>query len=65
MVLSGLKATTELLCMHCSLIGPHLAATGMSHDFSLFALRSRVIFSPDIRMAVQKSCCFRDIRSPV
>ena len=48
MVLSCLKATTELLCTHCSLIGPHLAARGKSH-FSLFASRTWDIFSRGIR----------------
>ena len=73
MVLSCLQATTELLCTHCSLIGPHLVARGKSHDFSLFASRTWDIFSRDIRdghtrvMLVQRhqeSCLVERDHSP-
>ena len=49
MLLSCLKATTELLCTPCSLIGPHLAVRVKSHDFLLVASRTLDIFSRDIR----------------
>ena len=36
---------TQLLCMQCMGIGPHLAARGKSHGFSRFAAGTWGIFS--------------------
>ena len=36
---------TQLLCMECRGIGPHLVARGMSHGFSRVAVGTLVIFS--------------------
>ena len=36
---------TQLLCMQCRGIGPHLVATGKSHGFSRFAAVTWIIFS--------------------
>ena len=36
---------TQLLCMQCIGIGPHLVATGKSHGFSRVAAGTRGIFS--------------------
>ena len=35
---------TQLLCMQCRGIGPHLVAKGMSHGFSQVAAGTLVIF---------------------
>ena len=36
---------TQLLCMQCRGIGPHLVAWGKSHEFSRVAARTWGIFS--------------------
>ena len=36
---------TQLLCMHCRGIGPHLVVRGKSHGFSRFAAGTWGIFS--------------------
>ena len=36
---------TQLLCMHCSGIGPHLVARGKTHGFSGVVAGTWVIFS--------------------
>ena len=41
----GLIGKTQLLCMECSLIGPHLVARGKSHGFSRVAAGTCGIFS--------------------
>ena len=45
---------TQLLCMQCSGIRPHLVARGKSHGFSLVAAGSWVIFSSYDRDAHSK-----------
>ena len=40
-----LIGNTELLCMQCRGIGPHLLARGKSHDFSRVAAETWDIFS--------------------
>ena len=44
-LLSCFIGNTELLCMQCREIGPHLAAWGKSHDFSRLAAGTWGIFS--------------------
>ena len=45
---------TQLLCMQCRGIGPHLVASGKSHGFSRVAAGTRGIFSSCDRDAHSK-----------
>ena len=40
-----LIVNTELLCLQCRGVGPHLAASGKSHEFSRVAAGTWGIFS--------------------
>ena len=44
-LLTGLIGKTQLLCMQCRWIGPHVVATGKLHGFSRIAAGTWCIFS--------------------
>ena len=56
---------TELLCMKFRAIGPHLAASGKSHGFSRVGWEPGVYCCGKVGTALQNSCLFSDIRTPV
>ena len=56
---------TQLLCMQCRGIGPHLVSRGKSHGFSRVAAGTWVIFSSYGGDGILNSCLFSDVRIPV
>ena len=56
---------TQLLCMQCSSIGPHLVARGKSHGFSRDAAGTRGIFSCYDWMPILNGSLFSEVRPPV
>ena len=56
---------TQLLCMQCRGIGPHLVARGKSHGFSRDAAGTWVIFSSYDRDADSNGSLFIEVRTPV
>ena len=63
--LTCLIGNTELLCMQCRGIGPHLSASGKSDCFSRVAAEagvcSRVTGGGDIKIF----CLISDVRTPI
>ena len=55
----------ELLCTQCRGIGPHLSLSGKSHGFSQFAVGTWVYSRFMVGMAIQNSCLFTEVRTPV
>ena len=60
-----LIGNTQLLCMHCRAIVPHLVARGNSHGFSRVAPGTRGIFSIYDGMPILKGSLFSEVRTPV
>ena len=56
---------TQLLCMQCSGIGPHLVASGKSHGFSRVAAGTWGIFSSYDGDSHSKRVMFSEVRTPV
>ena len=56
---------TQLLCMQCRGIGPLLSLRGKFRGFSRVAAVTLGIFSRYGGMAIQNSCIFSDVRTPV
>ena len=56
---------TQLLCMQCSGIGPHLVARGKSHGFSRVAAGTWVIFSGTTGMPILNGSLFSGVRTLV
>ena len=56
---------TELLCMQCRGIGPHLSASCKSHGFSPVAAGTWGMFSSYGGVAIKNFCLFSDVRTPV
>ena len=56
---------TQLLCMQCRGIGPHLVARGKSHGFSRAAAGTWGIFSSKEGMPILNSSLFNEVRTPV
>ena len=53
---------TQLLCMQCRGIGPHLVARGKSHGFSRVPAGTWVIFSSYDRMPIRNGSLFSEDR---
>ena len=56
---------TQLLCMQCRGIGPHLAARGKSHGFSRVAAGTWGTFSSYDRDAILNESLFSEVRTLV
>ena len=56
---------TQLLCMQCSGIGPHLVARGKSHGFSRVAAGTWGIFSSYEGKPILNGSLFSEVRTPV
>ena len=54
---------TQLLCMQCRGIGPHLVARGKSHGFFRVAQAPRVYFRVTTGMPVLNGSLFSEIRT--
>ena len=55
----------ELLCMQCRGIGSHFLPKGKSHGFSRVAAGTWGIFRVTEAIAIQNSCLFSDVKTPV
>ena len=60
-----LMGNMELLCMQCRGIGPHLATRGKCYGFSRVADGTGVYSQVTAGIAIQNSCVFSDVRTPV
>ena len=56
---------TQLLCMQCKGIGPHLVARGKSHGFSRVAAGTWGIFSSYTGMPILNGSLFSEVRTLV
>ena len=56
---------TQLLCMQCRGIGPHLVARGKCHEFSRVAAGTWGIFSSYDGDAILNGSLFREVSTPV
>ena len=56
---------TQLLCMQCRGIGPHLVARGKSHGFSRVAAGPGVYSRVTTGMPVLNGSLFLEVRTPV
>ena len=56
---------TQLLCMQCRGIGPHLVARGMSHGFPRVVAGTWAIFSSYDEDAHSKRELVYEVRTPV
>ena len=56
---------TQLLCMQCRGIGPHLLARGKSHGFSRVAAGLGVYSRVTTGMPVLNGSFFSEVRTPV
>ena len=56
---------TQLLCMQCRGIGPHLVARVKSHGFSRFATGTWGVFSSYGGLEFEYSCFFSKVSPPV
>ena len=56
---------TQLLCMQCREIGPHLVARGKSHGFSRVAAGTWGIFSSYDGMPILNVSLFSEVRTLV
>ena len=56
---------TQLLCMQCRGIGPHLVARGKSHGLSRVAAGTWVIFSSYDWMPILNGSLFSEVRTLV
>ena len=55
---------TQLLCMQCRGIGPHLVTTGKSHGFSRVAAGTWVYFRVTTGMPILNGSLFSEVRTP-
>ena len=56
---------TQLLCMQCRGIGPHLVARGKCHEFSRVAAGTWGIFSSYDVDDILNGSLFSEVRTPV
>ena len=56
---------TQLLCMQCRGIGPHIVARGKSHGFSRVAASTWGIFSSYDGMPILNGSFFSEVRTIV
>ena len=56
---------TQLLCMQCRGIGPHLVARGQSHGFSRVAAGTRVYSRVTTGMPILNGSLFSEVRTLV
>ena len=56
---------TQLLCMQCRAIGPHLMSSGKSHGFSRVVAGTWGIFSSTTGMPILNGCLFSEVSTLV
>ena len=60
-----LIGNTELLCMQCREIGPHLLVRRKSHGFLELLQKPGVYYRDTVVTAIQNSCLFSELSTPV